>query len=63
MRKSEIVKDLQNKKGILALHGTWGLYQIKEDGSIGHCYEGRINPKTAESLIKENPSWGVSRRP
>lgn len=62
MKKADIVKDLESKKGILYFHGTWGLYLIREDGSIGHCYAGRINPKTAESLRNENTEWAVKSR-
>lgn len=59
MKKADIRKDLESKKGILSYHGTWGMYLIREDGSIGHCYAGRINPKTAKALINENPNWHV----
>lgn len=61
MKKKQIVEDLKSGKGVLAKHGSWGLYCIKEDGSVGHCYAGRINPKTAELLIKENPAWEAKR--
>lgn len=61
MKKADIVKDLESKKGILSLRGTWGLYTIKEDGSVGHCYAGRISPKTAMALVEKNPSWAVKK--
>jgi len=59
MNKSEIERDLKNGKGVLAKHITWGMYFLHEDGSIGHCYAGRINPKTAEDFILVNEKYGT----
>ena len=59
MDKSGIEKDLKRGKGVLAKHITWGMYLLLDDGSIGHCYAGRINPKTAESLILANEEYGA----
>ena len=61
MKKSDIVKELEEGRGVLAKHGTWGLYLLRPDGTVGHCYAGRVNPKTAEELVAKNPSWGARK--
>lgn len=59
MKANELKKELMKKRGILVKHaGVWGLYFLLPDGSIGHQYAGKINPRTAEKLIKENNKWG-----